>query len=195
MTNLLTARLSLEPFRAEHLAGLNAMNADPEVMRYLTGRPEELHETAALIERVQQRWAEVGYSWWSFIERDSGELVGAGAIQNLRREATPLPDPDCPLEIGWRLRRDRWHQGLASEAARVMAGFAFDTLRTEELYAVCFPENVASAQVMQRLGMQDCGLQTWYGKSLTTYRTSAASWRAAQSVGQGGSGSPGLTGR
>jgi RimJ/RimL family protein N-acetyltransferase len=180
MTHLLTARLSLEPFRDEHLAGLHAMNADPAVMRYISGRPEALHETAAMVERVKQRWADFGYSWWSFIARDSGELVGAGAIQNLRREATPLPDPACPLEIGWRLRRDRWHQGLASEAAWAMAGFAFDTLQAEELYAVCDPENLASAQVMKRLGLQHCGLQTWYGKPLTAYRASAADWQAAR---------------
>jgi RimJ/RimL family protein N-acetyltransferase len=155
------------------------MNADPEVMRHISGRAEALHETAAMVERVKQRWAEFGYSWWSFIERDSGELVGAGAIQNLRHSATPQPDPACPLEIGWRLRRDRWGQGLASEAAKAMAGFAFDTLHAQELYAVCEPENAASAQVMKRLGMQDCGLQTWYGKSLATYKISVAQWRAA----------------
>ena len=179
MTHLLTTRLSLEPFRDSHLPGLHAMNADPEVMRYISGRPETLEETAAMVERVKLRWAEFGYSWWSFIERDSGELVGAGAIQNLRREATPLPDPACPLEIGWRLRRDRWQQGLASEAARAMAGFAFDALHANELLAVCDPDNAASAQVMKRLGMQGRGLQTWYGKSLATYRVSAAQWREA----------------
>lgn len=179
MTHLLTTRLSLEPFRDEHLPGLHAMNADPEVMRYISGREETLEQTAAMVERVKLRWAEFGYSWWSIIERDSGELVGAGAIQNLRRDATPDPDPACPLEIGWRLRRDRWHQGLASEAARAMAGFAFDTLHADELLAVCDPDNAASAQVMKRLGMHGCGLQTWYGKSLATYRVSSAQWRAA----------------
>lgn len=191
MTQLLTARLSLEPFRDEHLQGLHAMNADPEVMRYILGRAETLEETAAMVERVKQRWAELGYSWWSFIDRASGDLVGAGAIQNLRREATPLSDPACPLEVGWRLRRDRWHQGLASEAARAMAAFAFDTLHADELYAVCDPDNSASAQVMLRLGMQACGLQTWYGKPLATYKIGAAAWRAAQGAGEGGSSSAG----
>jgi RimJ/RimL family protein N-acetyltransferase len=177
MTQLATARLFLVPFSDDHLEGLHALNADPEVMRYLTGRPETREETQAVIERVKHRWATVGYSWWTFIERDSGEVVGAGALQNLRREATAEPDPSCPVEIGWRLRHDRWKQGLASEAARAMASFAFDGLQLSELYAVCNPANLASAQVMQRLGMQDVGLQTWYGKDLTTYRIDADRWR------------------
>lgn len=179
MTHLTTARLSLVPFADEHVDGLFALNSDPEVMRYISGRPETLDETVAVVERVKQRWAEFGYSWWSFIERDSGLIVGAGALQNLRREATAAPDPTCPLEIGWRLRRDCWHRGLASEAAWAIAGFAFDAQGADELYAVCDPDNIASAKVMKRLGMQDGGLQTWYGRSLATYRISAGQWRAA----------------
>lgn len=173
MPVLTTTRLNLVPFMASHVPGLNAMNADPEVMRYISGRAETLAETAAMVERVQRRWAEIGYSWWSFIERDSGEIVGAGALQNLRRTATAEPDPSCPLEIGWRLRRDRWHQGLASEAAQAIADFAFATVHAAELLAVCDPDNTASARVMQRLGMQPMGLQTWYGKPLLTYQTQA----------------------
>ena len=131
-----------------------------------------------MVERVKRRCIEFGYSWWSCIERDSGAIVGAGALQNIRRDAAPDPDPACPLEIGWRLRRDCWHRGFASEAARAMAGFAFDTLRAEELYAVCDPQNIASAGVMKRLGMQECGLQTWYGKLLATYRIDTRLWHA-----------------
>jgi len=178
MTILTTARLRLEPFDLSHLDGLHAMNADPEVMRYISGRPETREETLAVIERVQARWREFGYSWWSFVDRAGGQVVGAGCIQNLRRTDTPAPDPACPLEIGWRLRRDRWHQGLASEAAIAMADFAFGPLAAPELYAVCDPANAASAAVMQRMGMDDLGLGTWYGHSLQTYRTSAERWAA-----------------
>lgn len=179
MTLLTTSRLRLEPFAETHLDGLNRMNSDPEVMRYLSaGRPETRAETQALIERVVRRWREVGYSWWALIEREGGELVGAGAVQNLRREATLVPDPACPLEIGWRLRRDRWGRGLALEAALAMAAFAFEELHAPELLAVCDPANRASANVMKRLGMQEIGMQRWYGKDLLAYRIGADRWTA-----------------
>lgn len=179
MTQLITPRLRLEPYTASHVAGLNAMNSDPEVMRYLSaGRPETLEETRAMVERIAKRWQEVGYSWWALIERESDELVGAGAVQNLRREATLVPDLACPLEIGWRLRRDRWGRGLATEAARAMGDFVFEGLKAPQLLAVCNPANSASAKVMKRLGMQEVGLQHWYGKELLTYCIGAAQWRA-----------------
>ena len=177
MTLLTTRRLRLEPFTEGHLAGLNKMNSDPQVMRYLTaGRPETLEETRAIIGRVMKRWGEVGYSWWALIERDTEELVGAGAVQNLRREETLVPDLNCPLELGWRLRRDRWGRGLAVEAGRAMGDFAFKALNARELLAVCDSANIASANVMRRLGMQEAGVQRWYGKDLLTYRIDADQW-------------------
>jgi RimJ/RimL family protein N-acetyltransferase len=172
MTILSTARLRLIPFDDSHLDGLNALNSDPEVMRYLTGKPETREETMAVIERVKARWAEWGYSWWSFFEQESGEIIGAGCIQHLAR------DKANPLEIGWRLRQDRWHRGLASEAATTMASFAFDTLNTPLLTSVCHTGNAASANVMQRLGMRYRGIERWYDMDTLAYEMTQAEWRA-----------------
>ena len=175
MTILATERLRLEPFEDAHLDGLHAINSDPEVMQYL-GPPESRKETLEVIKRVKSRWIEYGFSWWSFIERASGELVGAGCIQYLRKSGDS-PDPVCPLEVGWRLRRDRWHQGLATEAAVTMTDFAFQTLNAEVLYAVCRCENTASGSVMKRLGMRYRGIEVWYDKELATYETTSNEWQ------------------
>ncbi len=181
MPVLTTARLHLEPFNDGHLNGLDAINGDPEVMKYLSGRPQTRDETAAVIQRVARRWAEYGYSWWSFIERTTGEIVGAGCIQNLRKHGAD-PDPACPLEIGWRLRRDRWHQGLASEAAFAMADFAFDILQADRLYAICNTANSASEAVMKRLGMRYRGIEQWYEMDVTTYEVTRAEWKRARVI-------------
>lgn len=177
MSTLTTSRLRLEPFADAHLDGLNRMNSDAAVMRYLGGRPETREDTQAAIDRVKARWAEWGYSWWSFIEHDSGEIVGAGCIQHLGR------DQANPLEVGWRLRRDRWGQGLASEAAQRMAAFAFDDLQAPLLCAVCHPENAASARVMQRLGMRYRGIERWYDLD-AVYEITQAEWAALASERQ-----------
>ncbi|HWG77255.1 MAG TPA: GNAT family N-acetyltransferase [Steroidobacteraceae bacterium] len=172
---LTTARLRLLPCNHNHLDGLNAINSDPEVMRYLHG-VQTRAETKAMIDRVQCRWAELGYSWWTIFEPSSGQIVGAGCIQNLRRGGGTSSEVDltCPLEIGWRVRRDRWRQGIANEAARAMAEFAFTRLRAEVLYAVCQPENKASMGVMVKLGMHYRGIEDWYGMKVTTYALSAS---------------------
>jgi RimJ/RimL family protein N-acetyltransferase len=172
MTTLLTPRLRLEPFQTVHRLGLNQLNSDPEVMRYLTGRPETQEETDAVIERVQARWAEHGFSWWSLIDRESGEIVGAGCIQHLARVVTE------PLEIGWRLRPDQWGKGLATEAARAMGDFAFRTQPIPLLVAVCHVDNEGSARVMQRLGMTDCGLSRAYDMAVRRFEITRQTWEA-----------------
>lgn len=171
MTILSTPRLRLEPCAESHFEGLQAMNRLPEVMRYISGAAETPEQTRAMIERVQARWAEFGFSWWAFIHLESGRVAGAGCIQHLDRQ------PGNPLEIGWRLHPDFWRQGLASEAAEAMAGFAFERLRAPELVAVRDPDNQASARVMERLGMQQRRLGNWYGRELVLHRLSAAEWR------------------
>ena len=168
--------MHLEPYDDVHLDGLCAMNSEPDVMRYILGRPQTRAETEVGVLRAKARWASFGYSWWSFIETASGELVGAGCLQNLRREAVPDPDPMCPMEIGWRLRRDRWHLGLATEAANAMANYAFGNLMIDPLLAVCEPENRASRAVMMKLGMRYRGLEPWYGHDLATYELSSEQW-------------------
>jgi RimJ/RimL family protein N-acetyltransferase len=147
MTILETPRLRLEPMVELHLDGLAAMNSDPAVMRYITGKPETREETAAMIGRVQQRWQNWGIGWWSLFERETGEIIGAAGIHFLDF------DPANPHEIGWRLRGDKWGAGFASEAARRIAAFVFEDLEAPVLCAICDPQNRNSSRLMERLGM------------------------------------------
>jgi len=163
MTLLYTPRLRLEPFTDAHLDGLYTLNSDPEVMRYITGKPKDLEEVTAAVARMKQHWLDFGCGWWSFIDNETNDLIGAGCIQPLARI------PGNPLEIGWRLRKDHWHQGYASEAAQSMADFAFHTLHSPDLTAVCHPDNAASAKVMERLGMTFRGIETWYDMDTRVY--------------------------
>ena len=180
-TTLHTRRLRLEPFEERHLDGLHAMNSLPEVMQFVGGQTETKEQTASVIARVKRCWEAWGTSWWAFIDTKSERVAGAGCIQYLRRDASPPEDLNSlknnPIEIGWRLHPDFWRQGLASEAARRMAAFAFERFPIQELVAVRHPENTASGRVMDRLGMQVRGLEPWYGTTVTTHVISRAEWQ------------------
>lgn len=179
----------MEPFDERHLNGLHAMNSLPEVMRYVGGKTETREQTAAVIARAQRCWAAWGTSWWALVETKSERVAGAGCVQYLRREASPPEDLESlkgnPIEIGWRLHPDFWHQGLASEAARCMAAFAFDTFPIQELLAVRHPENADSGRVMDRLGMRQRGIEPWYGTTVVTHVITRGEWqRNLLSVGE-----------
>jgi len=153
-----------------HLDGLGVLGGDPRVMRYLGG-VQTREETAAAIERQIGKWQALGFGWWSFLELATGELIGAGCIQHTGGK------PEHPLEVGWRLRPDRWGQGFATEAAIATGEFAFDCLGIPLLLAVAVPENTASRRVMERLGMRYRAIERWYDMDLATYEITAAAWR------------------
>ncbi len=81
------------------------------------------------------------------METATGELIGTCALASLsfrHRRA----------EVGFILRRDRWGQGLASDALAVLFGFCFDRLGLHRLEADVDPDNARSLRVLERLGFQ-----------------------------------------
>ncbi|CAD6557211.1 GNAT family N-acetyltransferase [Paraburkholderia sabiae] len=163
-TLLETLRLRLEPFDETHFAGLLALNSDPVVMQFLgDGSPATAVEVQASIASAKERWERFGFSWWSIIRQDSDEIIGAGCVQHIENE------PGNPVEIGWRLKRDHWGHGYATEAARAMIAFAFDVLGVAAIHATTHPSNERSINVMKRLGMRSLGLQPYYGRLVAVY--------------------------
>jgi RimJ/RimL family protein N-acetyltransferase len=71
----------------------------------------------------------------------------------IRGDMGPVADK---VEIGWRLARDCWGAGYASEGARAAAAWSFANLSDEEIRAITWEGNVRSRAVMERLGMQYC---------------------------------------
>lgn len=65
---------------------------------------------------------------------------------------------DLQADIGYRLNKDYWGHGYASEAGLAVVKFAFETLKLERLQIRCFKNNHASAKVAQKLGFRQEGL-------------------------------------
>ena len=57
------------------------------------------------------------------------------------------------VEIGWRLARDQWGHGYATEAARAVVGYSFGTVGLDELVSMTAVTNQPSRRVMERIGM------------------------------------------
>nr|WP_314545339.1 GNAT family N-acetyltransferase [uncultured Massilia sp.] len=171
MTILTSPRMRFEPLDDIHADGLHAMNSDPEVMRWLHG-PVTMDETRAMIARVRARRAAWGYGWWALLDAASGEMVGAAGIQHLGF------DPANPHELGWRLRRASWGQGLATEAAATLVHYGFEVLAAPRLCAIRDPGNDASRRVMDKLGMRHVGMQVWNGEAVPVHELARAEWDA-----------------
>ena len=65
-----------------------------------------------------------------------------------------LPEVLPAVEIGWRLARDAWGQGLATEGARAALRFGLSELELARIVSIHQVENRESGRIMEKLGMR-----------------------------------------
>jgi RimJ/RimL family protein N-acetyltransferase len=140
-----TARLVLRRYRRTDLPVLDAMNRDPEVMRFL-GHAHVPGESDAFIEDIQRWHAECGLGMMAVERASDGVLLGMCGLDR-------VPWYPDDVEIGWRLPREHWGHGYATEAARAWLEVAFGTLALPRVISVADVPNLRSQAVMLRLGM------------------------------------------
>ena len=143
-----TERLLLRQWRDSDLDPWAAMNADPLVREFFGGTLTR-DQSAASLEFFRSGIEARGWGFWAVEVTATGEFVGFTGFDDVDEEM-----PFHGIEIGWRLARDAWGQGLASEAARAATAFAFDELALDEIVSFTAAPNERSRAVMRRLGMR-----------------------------------------
>ncbi len=83
------------------------------------------------------------------------------------------------VEIGWRLDRAYWGQGLATEGGRAGLEFGFNVLGLDEIVSIPEPTNVASCRVAEHLGMHPDRETTAreFGVTVRVYKLRKDLWR------------------
>jgi RimJ/RimL family protein N-acetyltransferase len=140
---LRTERLLLRAFRAADLDAFAAMQANPEVRRFLgTGNLLSRTETWGLMERVMGQWPLLGYGM--FAVETEGRCAGwTGVLHPLE-----WPEP----ELAYTLDQPFWGRGLATEAARMARDWAFTQHGFSRLASFILPGNARSIRVAEKLG-------------------------------------------
>lgn len=144
-----TARLHLRRIDDGHLDDLVDLDSDPAVMRFINGgtpTPRQVYEDT-LLERMKA-FADHPFGYAAAYEAE--RFVGWFHLR-------PSVADETVLELGYRLRRDAWGRGLATEGSRALVRYAFETLDRDCVDAVALPENEASIGVMKKCGMQYAG--------------------------------------
>lgn len=176
--SLRTERLHLREWRESDLPEFAAICADPKVMRYIgDGRPRTTEQTAQSIARMQQGIDERGFGFWAACLRDSARVVGFVGLG----VPTFLPDVMPAVEIGWRLARDCWGQGLATEGARAALEDGFTRCALDEIVSIYQPANAASGRVMEKIGMTPMldTILPEHGYPVRVYRLTRDAWAGA----------------
>jgi len=147
MVELSTERLIMRGWRESDLAPWAAMNADPEVRKFL-GPLLTVEQASALVLNFQDNLGRYGFGFWAVQVRASGEFVGFAGLDTVDDEM-----PFTGIELGWRLARPAWGHGYATEAALAALRYGFDVMGLPEIVAVTMALNLRSRAVMGRIGM------------------------------------------
>jgi RimJ/RimL family protein N-acetyltransferase len=147
-TSLRTERLVLRRWRDSDRTAFHALNSDPLVMATI-GPVMTRAESDAFMNRIEDRFEHVGFGLWC-VEVDGASIGFTGFMVPWFRDG---------VEIGWRIRSDRWGNGYAPEAARacLQHGFAARDdggLGFDEVISFTATSNVKSRRVMEKLGLR-----------------------------------------
>ena len=145
-----TPRLHLRQWRESDREPFAALNADPAVMEFFPSLQDRAASDAG-IDAWQSQFASQGWSNWAAELIDSGEFIGFVGLSVPRRQ---LPFSPC-VEIGWRLAREFWGKGLATEAALGALRIGFERLTLSEIVSFTAVGNARSRAVMERIGMRN----------------------------------------
>jgi len=149
-----TKRLTLKrPTRVDAPLLFESYTSNPDVSRYMTWRPHRsVDETEQYLRRCEDVWAtREAFPWTLWLKAD-GSFAGMLEAR-VRKHA---------VDIGYVLAPRLWRRGLMSEAVAGLVSWALGNTEIYRVWAVCDADNVASARLLESVGMRFEGkLRRW----------------------------------
>jgi len=173
-----TKRLILREILPSDLEDMFELDSDPMVHQYLGNKTiVDKNKIAEIINHVRQQYTDHRIGRWAIIEKDTNRFIGWSGLKFV----TELTNGhQFYYDLGYRLKRKYWGHGFATESASASLDYAFNVLKTDDVYAAANCENTASINVLQKVGMKFSGtfyyediLCNWYKIEKSDYQAIA----------------------
>ena len=150
-----TPRLSFRLMNADDAELLFELDQDPEVMKYITGGKMTTMEKImeVYVPRMESYTnPEKGWGIWKTAIRETNEYIG-WILTRPMNFFSDQPEYDN-LEIGWRLKRQYWGNGYATEGAKAIMDGLLGQRACRTFSAIAMQDNMASINIMKKVGME-----------------------------------------
>ena len=156
-----TERLRLRKLTQADFENLCGILQDAQAM-YAYEHAFSDQEVQAWLDNQLRRYQEEEFGLWAVIRRQDGAFVGQCGLTWQDWDGRRVP------EVGYLFRRDCWHNGYATEAARAVRDWAFAAYDFPAVYSIIRDINTASQRVAARNGMRPVGKFTkhYYGMDM-----------------------------
>jgi len=143
-----TSRLQLRDWEETDLEPFSRLNADAEVMKYFS-KTLTSEETNEFYRYIISGLKECGFGLYAVEFKESKDFIGfiGFHLATFAADFTPC------IEIGWRLKREAWGKGYATEGAAACLQYGFNHLGFQDIYSFTADINTPSKNVMVKIGM------------------------------------------
>lgn len=146
-----TERLILREILPSDIEGLFELDSDPAVHRYLGNKPvTDKAQIVDIINFIRQQYHDHGIGRWAIIDKKSNDFIG---WTGLKFVTDLINNHKNYYDLGYRLMRKYWGQGIATETAIASLDYAFNTQKVEEVYAAASCQNIGSNKILQKVGL------------------------------------------
>lgn len=124
------------------------MNSNIEVMEFMP-KLLSFDESNEFISRIKNHFDSYGYGLWAVDIKETGKFIGFIGFSHANFESDFTP---C-IEIGWRLDRESWNNGFATEGAKECLKYGFEVLNFKDIFSFTSKINYRSINVMEKIGL------------------------------------------
>ena len=162
-----TARLRLRAHRRDDFEHSLALWTDPQVFRYISGKPSTREEVWARLLRYAGHWFWMDFGFWAVEERSSGAFVGEVGYAEQMREITPslVGTP----EMGWVLLPAFHGRGYGFEAVQAAQQWLATTFPYSRSCCIIDSANAASIHLAEKCGFREWQHTTYHGDPITVF--------------------------
>ena len=148
-----TDRLIIRDFTFDDLETVHSLVQDPDIYKYQHWGPNSYEDTKNYIKMCIDQQSETPRKSFELCITDkaTGDFIGAIGI---RIKSTSSKNAD----LGYWVRKDKWGNGIGTEATRGIIKFGFNDLKMNRIWATVSPENISSIRVLEKSGMKKEGL-------------------------------------
>lgn len=157
-----TNRILLREFSVEDAEDFFRLNGNPKVIKYTGNLPFQSIEEAVIFLKNYNDYSENGFGRWTVLDKENLEFLGWCGLKYDRTSNE--------TDIGFRFLEEYWNKGFATESAKACIDFGFKELKLKSIIGRAMSENVASIQVLKKIGLKYENAFDFDGKEGVIYR-------------------------
>ena len=147
-----TERLIIRKILPTDVDEMFELHSDPEVHRFLGNKTVANKEQIVdMINFVRQQYIDFGVGRWAIIDKKTNEFIGWTGLEWVTKETNNHKNY---YDLGYRLIKRFWGQGIATESAFASLDYAFNKLNAKEVYAIADCENQGSNKILKKVGLK-----------------------------------------